>query len=163
MVQEEGGRYQPNYLPFDGKGWRKEEPNPPSVSLLVDEEDGSGRSYSARKVVESEAARIVQLIQSVRGSEDWKVEERGVSKDITAGSWRVPGYGDIAVLLPVLTHVDILEDALKDEGIPYVLEGGKFYYARSEVSSGIAVLRSVDILRTFGRGPPAGPHRRIAA
>ena len=57
--------------------------------------------------------------------------------------WRAPQYGDIAILLPVLTHADVLEDEFRDLGIPYVLEGGKFYYARSEVSSAIMVLRAV--------------------
>ena len=65
--------------------------------------------------------------------------------------WRVPRYGDIAILLPVLTHASLLEEALKDREIPYVLEGGKFYYARSEVSSAITVLKAV-----------ANPNDRIA-
>jgi ATP-dependent helicase/nuclease subunit A len=79
------------------------------------------------------------LIRKICGSESWKIEDRDGAK----GSWRTPRYGDIAILLPVLSHADILEDALRELEIPYVLEGGKFYYARSEVSSAITVLRAV--------------------
>jgi len=46
-------------------------------------------------------------------------------------------------LMPVLTHADILEEKLRDAEVQYVLEGGKFYYTRNEVSSAITVLRSV--------------------
>ncbi len=49
----------------------------------------------------------------------------------------------MAILLPVLTRADVLEEALSDAGIPFVMEGGKFYYARSEVSSAITVLKAI--------------------
>ncbi len=76
----------------------------------------------------------------MNGSKDWKVQDPG---EISGDGWRAPQYGDIAVLLPVLTHVHVLEEKFRDLGIPYVLEGGKFYYARSEVSSALLVLRAI--------------------
>jgi ATP-dependent helicase/nuclease subunit A len=137
---EEESRYQRMYLSFGGQGHRAEELHSPSVSLLGDRNDESGTKRLTREFIESESKSIAGLIQEIHGSESWKIEDRG---DKAGAGWRVPQYGDIAVLLPVLTRADVLEDAFREMGIPYVLEGGKFYYARSEVSSAITVLRAV--------------------
>jgi ATP-dependent helicase/nuclease subunit A len=133
------GRYQPDYLPFGGQGDRTEEPDPPSVYLLGDRKAENGYN-SVRAFLECEAARIAGVISGIPGSPSWKVQN---SRGQEGGNWRTPRYGDIAILLPVLSRADILEEALRDRGIPYVLEGGKFYYARSEVSSAITALRAV--------------------
>jgi ATP-dependent exoDNAse (exonuclease V) beta subunit len=116
------------------------EKNPPSVSLLGDKNDESGAKRTTREFIELESRRIAKLIREIHGSESWKIEDPA---EKGGDGRRTPGYGDIAVLLPVLTHADILEEEFRDMGIPYVLEGGKFYYARSEVSSAITVLRAV--------------------
>jgi ATP-dependent helicase/nuclease subunit A len=131
------GRYQPDYLPFGGQGFRENEPNPPSVHLLGDRKYNENSAGTVREFIESEASRIADLIRQIPGSANWKV------LDAEEKRWRVPRFGDIAILLPVLSHADVLEDALRDREIPYVLEGGKFYYARSEVSSAITVLRAI--------------------
>jgi ATP-dependent helicase/nuclease subunit A len=131
------GRYQPDYLAFGEGGSRKEELNPPSVYLLGDRTWDEESAGTVREFIEREASRIAGLIRQIPGSTTWNVrntEEEG---------WRAPRYGDIAILLPVLSHADVLEDALRDREIPYVLEGGKFYYARSEVSSAITALRAI--------------------
>ncbi|MEJ2111712.1 MAG: UvrD-helicase domain-containing protein, partial [Acidobacteriota bacterium] len=136
----EAGRYQQAYLAFDGAGFRKEDPNAPAVHILSDTFEEEGSKRSSREFLELESKRIAALIHSMQGSTYWMVRdtEAGLGDD-----WRAPRYGDMAILLPVLTHASILEDALREREIPYVLEGGKFYYARSEVSSAITVLRSV--------------------
>ncbi len=131
------GLYQPDYLPFGNAGGRLEELPSPSVHLLGDR-DGDDSNRTVREFLAIEASRIARLICCMRGSESWKVQDAG-GEGI---SWRPPRYGDIAILLPVLSHANILEEALRDSEIPYVLEGGKFYYARSEVSSAITVLRA---------------------
>jgi ATP-dependent helicase/nuclease subunit A len=137
---EEESRYQRKYLSFGGHGHRTGELRSPSVGLLGDKNDESGTKRMTREFIELESIRIAGLIQEIHGSESWKIEDHG---DKTGAGWRVPQYGDIAVLLPVLTRADVLEDAFREMGIPYVLEGGKFYYARSEVSSAITALRAV--------------------
>jgi ATP-dependent helicase/nuclease subunit A len=134
------GRYQPDYLPFGDQGDRKAEPQAPSVHLLGDRENINGDSGTVRSFLEREASRIAGLIGRIHGSPSWKIQD---SKEKNGGGWRVPRHGDIAILLPVLSRADILEDALREMDIPYVLEGGKFYYARSEVSSAITVLRAL--------------------
>jgi ATP-dependent helicase/nuclease subunit A len=134
------GRYQPDYLPFGDQGNRTAELDPPCVHLLGDRKSEAGSNRTVREFLELEASRIAGLVSRMRGSASWKVQDPGEKK---GGGWRTPRYGDIAILLPVLSRADILEDALRDLEIPYVLEGGKFYYARSEVSSAITVLRAV--------------------
>jgi ATP-dependent helicase/nuclease subunit A len=134
------GCYQPDYLPFGDHGRRTEQLHDSTVNLLGDRANGSNSGTSAREFLELEASRIARLIRKMHGSEFWRVQDRGSSE---GGDWRMPKYGDIAILLPVLSHADILEEALRELEIPFVLEGGKFYYARSEVSSAITVLRAV--------------------
>ncbi len=131
------GKYQPAYLAFGGNGSRKDEPAPPSVHILADR-DGEGRfTGSGRDFAKLESSRIANLLSWIRGEEKWGVE------DPVLKTWRSPGWRDIAILLPVLTHVDLLEDRLRNAGIPYVLEGGRFYYTRSEVGSALNALRAI--------------------
>jgi ATP-dependent helicase/nuclease subunit A len=49
---------------------------------------------------------------------------------------------DVAILLRVLTHVDVLLRSLRRWGLPYIVEGGKGFYARHEVALLLALLRA---------------------
>jgi ATP-dependent exoDNAse (exonuclease V) beta subunit len=137
--QEGGARFQPEYLAFGDRGNRKAESQGTAVMLLGDTHSDNNSKRTVREFIEKESRRIAKLIHEIEGSESWKIQDASEAE----GGWRRPRYGDVAVLLPVLTHADLLEEALRDLGIPYVLEGGKFYYARSEVSSAITLLRAV--------------------
>jgi ATP-dependent exoDNAse (exonuclease V) beta subunit len=137
------GNYQPGYLAFGGLGNRKEERESPSVRILGDRDETGKFIGSGRDFAELEASRIARLVAGIHDSEAWQVEERSAEPGRAGPKWRAAKYGDIAILLPVLTRVDRLEDELRAAGIPYVLEGGKFYYARSEVTSAITVLRAL--------------------
>jgi ATP-dependent helicase/nuclease subunit A len=142
MKVPEDGRYQPDYQAFGDGGYRTKELHSPSVYLLGDKKfENISPGRTVREFIEGEAARIARLIRRMCGAEEWKIKDAGEKK---GDEWRVPRYGDIAILLPVLSRADILEEALRDMEIPYVLEGGKFYYARSEVSSAITVLRAIE-------------------
>ena len=137
MKAPEEGEYQSNYLAFGGAGHRSAGTAAPAVHILAErDEEGSIRG-SGRDFVRTEASRIAKLVGQMRASGDWAVE--GSSGRASGG----PTYGDIAILLPVLTKANFLEDALTEAGIPFVLEGGKYYYARSEVSSAITVLLAI--------------------
>ena len=140
MKAPSDGLYQPDYLPFGGRGHRGDGGNGPSVHLLGDRSSGNDSSGTVREFLEREAARVAGLISRMYGSAEWKIQD---SDEKAPGVRRAPRYGDIAILLPVLNRADTLEDALRERSIPYVLEGGKFYYARSEVSSAITILRAV--------------------
>lgn len=137
---EDGGKYQPPYLAFGGQGARTLAADTPAVSLLGDFGNEENARRSTREFVEMESGRIARLIRQIHGSEAWRIQDSSAPDN---DGWRAPRYGDMAILLPVLSHADALEEALSGLSIPYVLEGGKFYYARSEVSSAITVLRAV--------------------
>jgi ATP-dependent helicase/nuclease subunit A len=137
MSASGGKPYQPAYLAFGGRGDRVEMQAPPCVHILGDRDEHGALAGSGRDFIAIESSRIAALIASIRDNGDWKVQDR------RSREGRAPQLRDIAVLLPVLTHADALEEALRDAGIPYVLEGGRFYYARSEVSSAVTVLRAI--------------------
>ena len=138
----EDGNYQSSYTAFNDEGARREEPSAPSVHILDDSvyipDDAAAESIERKteELVEIEAERIAKLISLTRDSELYQVCDAN-------GSRRPARYGDIAVLLPTLTHVDALEDALREAGVPYVLEGGRLYYTRSEVVSAVTALSAI--------------------
>ncbi len=138
-AMEKEGHYQSEYLPFGDDGARVSEPAAPSVYILGDRSEDGDLMGEGRDFHKIEAVRIARLIEQIKGSKDWKVEDSDGQHLIR----RQPEYGDIAVLLPVLSRVDAIETALRAADIPYVLEGGKFYYARSEVASAISTLRAI--------------------
>jgi ATP-dependent helicase/nuclease subunit A len=143
MKKDADRPYQPEYLPFGGQGHRAAGSGAGCVHILADRKDDGSLAGSGRDFFALECRRVAGLILSMQKGEGWEVEH--------GSSWRAPRLRDIAILLPVLTRSDELEEALRESGIPYVLEGGKFYYSRSEVSSAIAVLRSI-----------ANPHDGVA-
>ncbi len=137
------GNYQPAYLAFGRNGYRTEELTPPAVHVLGDWDDEGDFTGSGKDFAKLESFRIAGLVASICRAGDWQVENRIAGRDRAGEAWRNPEYRDIAVLLPVLTHVDLLEERFREAGIPYVLEGGRFYYARSEVASALNILRSI--------------------
>lgn len=59
-------------------------------------------------------------------------------------SRREKPWSRIAVLVPRNDTVPLLEDALGEAGIPFVLEGGKSFYRREEVAAAVQALRAID-------------------
>ena len=53
-------------------------------------------------------------------------------------------WSRIAVLVPRNDTVPLLEDALREADIPFVLEGGKTFYKREEVAAAVQALRAID-------------------
>jgi ATP-dependent helicase/nuclease subunit A len=53
-------------------------------------------------------------------------------------------HGDIAVIYPGTTGIDYYEEPLRAEGIPYIVEGGKLYYAREEVRDLAAAVWAIE-------------------
>jgi ATP-dependent helicase/nuclease subunit A len=137
MRAPEDGSYQSDYLAFGGASHRRAGIVNPAVHILAERDGAGGIIGLGRDFVRAEAARIANLVGQMKGSKEWPVEESS-AKDSCG-----PTYGDIAILLPVLTRASLLEDALTEAGIPFVLEGGKYYYARSEVSSAVTVLVAI--------------------
>ncbi len=58
--------------------------------------------------------------------------------------WRSAVPGDVAILLPSFTHVGHYEQALREAGLPYRVEGGRTFFGRREVLDSLAVLQALD-------------------
>ncbi len=52
--------------------------------------------------------------------------------------------GDVAILMRSLVHVDQVLEPLRRRGIPYVVEGGKHFYATQEVIDMVNLLRAIE-------------------
>jgi ATP-dependent exoDNAse (exonuclease V) beta subunit len=100
--------------------------NPP-VYLLGDRR-GMRIAGTVREFIEREA-RIAGLIWQI------PVPQPGMRNTEEEG-WRAPGM-DIAILLPVLSHADILEDALRDRKFPMFSKAVNSIMRATKVSSAI--------------------------
>ena len=86
--------------------------------------------------------------------EIWSVEARGsaevrrraeaeaIAAWIAQSAGKPIAYKDVAVLLRALTNAGLYAQALRRAGIPYVVEGGKDFYERPEVTDLLAFLRA---------------------
>jgi len=82
-----------------------------------------------------EAKAVSALIKQMK-KEQWRVWDSGEPRPVE--------YRDIAVLFPTSSGCQMLEQALRAEGIPYVTEGGKEFFIREEVTSVINLLLALD-------------------
>jgi ATP-dependent helicase/nuclease subunit A len=88
------------------------------------------------------------LIEGAGARSSREAEGEAVAEWIAAG--RVP-CRDVAILLRALTDVNLYIEPLRARGIPYVVEGEKYFYGTTEVIDFVNVLRAV-----------SNPHDRVA-
>ncbi|MFA5140988.1 MAG: UvrD-helicase domain-containing protein [Elusimicrobiota bacterium] len=105
---------QPAYLPIEAAPGR--EPGEATERLQVE-------SLCAEEGRRAEAAWIAR----------WVKEERGARR-----------FRDIALVLRTTTAMGVYLDALRAAGVPYVVEGEKYFYETQEVCDLINLLRAVD-------------------
>ncbi len=84
-----------------------------------------------------EMAAIAQWIQRAV-QEQWPVEDKETGKP------RPMRWADIAVLFRRTSYVDLLENALRAQGVPYRIEGGKSYYRRPETEALVHALSALE-------------------
>ena len=138
----EEGAFQPSYVPLVPHPERREVINAqPGVLLLAPPPDFDPREASAAKVREDEAQSLAALIEEMTAGGP---EKRWMIYDKKEGGSRPVSYRDMALLFPALTGIDAYEEALKERGIPYRLEGGKEFYLRQEVRSLLCCLKAFD-------------------
>ena len=119
----ENGLLQPRYEPIEPEPGRAPKWPGPHLELILIEGASAGESRQA------EAEAIAEWIRSRPG-----IAPR-----------------NIAILFRALTDVTIYIEALRSAGIPFVVEGEKFFYGTVEVVDFVNLLRAVD-----------NPHDRIA-
>ena len=137
---EEEGR-QPGYqwvepyrLPAEG----------PRVAVLLGDDFGSaaGAADAARRA-EGQALAALLLAMHAEDRDRWTVQDRDGGGD-DAEAWRTPRWGDVAILFRATTGLETYEQAFREAGVPYRVDGGKAYFARREVDDTLLCLRAVD-------------------
>ena len=129
----------------------------PRVAVLL------GREYAVRAAGESGAARrdearaLAALLLHMHGPDAarWSVQDRGATDagpEAAAAEGappegepaRAPRWGDVALLFRATTGLETYEQALREAGVPYRVDGGKAYFARREVADALLCLRAAD-------------------
>ena len=105
----------------------------PPISLVLGEVEGK-----ADERREQEAFAIAAMLHTAH-HDAWEIRDR---RD--HDHWRACRWGDMAVLMPARTGIELYEDALAEAGVPYRHEGSRDFYQRQEVRDLIWVLAAVD-------------------
>jgi ATP-dependent helicase/nuclease subunit A len=87
-------------------------------------------------VLEAEASAIAGFVAAAVQSGTFKVRDGASSRPSRAG--------DVLILARRLTQIRPLEQALERAGVPFVVDGGRSFFLRSEVVETHAVLRAID-------------------
>ena len=119
----------------------------PRVSVLLGDDFGSaaGAADAARQ---AEAQALAALLLGMHGEEQerWGVQDRAADS-LGAGEAepsRPPRWGDVALLFRATTGLETYEQAFREAGVPYRVDGGKAYFSRREVDDALLCLRAVD-------------------
>jgi ATP-dependent helicase/nuclease subunit A len=123
---------QPANVPLDAPPGAAEAQRPPVVVVDADLSDGSAED------VRREEARVLAGLICEAHDQQWQVRDR------REGVWRDCRWGDVAVLVPARTGIELYEGALADAGIPYRHEGSRDFFQREEVRDLIWVLAAID-------------------
>ena len=110
--------FRPAYAPL--LACRPDDPAAPAGSpavLLLPVASAEAGADARRR---AEARRLAALVRHFVTEGGARVQGRG-----GAGAWAAPAYGDIALLFRKLTSVGLYEDAFRDAGVPYRVDGGR--------------------------------------
>lgn len=131
IVKPDEGGYQPEYEPISA---HREDGN--AEVVLMDLETGQGK-IKADDLRRSEGLACARLIKRL-------VKEKRKVRDVDTGDFRPVRFSDIAMIYRGGTGIQYYEEPLRNEGIPYIIEGGGLYYARQEIRDLAAALWAVE-------------------
>jgi len=123
---------QPGNVPFESPHGAAPALRPPIVvaeGKLEDDAEG----------VRREEARVIAALLHTAHTEGWEIRDRH-----DEDRWRACRWGDMAILLPARTGLELYEEALAQAGIPYRHEGSRDFFQRDEVRDLIWVLSTID-------------------
>ena len=126
-------RYQPDYEGLDPYREKSHEQEKRVTVLSFPEEVADYKAQDKRVM---EARCVVSLLEEAEGN--WQVEDK------ESGEVRPLSWGDVGILFPTTTDLEIYQRALQESSIPYHLEGGKLFFQRQEVDSFIRLLTAID-------------------
>ena len=99
-----------------------------------------GELLGTAEAIRTEEARLVAATIRLALDEGWLIRDRNTSPELE----RPLTPGDIAILVPARTQIEILEDALTRLDIPFRNQGGKTFFQRQEVRDLTSLLAAVD-------------------
>jgi ATP-dependent helicase/nuclease subunit A len=132
MLPPEEGAFQPRYEPIHPRRPEGEAPAVVLFDLELGEEDALAENVRRR-----EGEAVARLIRRL-------LEDAFVVMDTRTKEMRPVQYGDIAVMYPGTTGIDHYEAPLRADRIPYIVEGGKLFYAREEIRDLASVIWAVE-------------------
>lgn len=132
MVERPG--LQPCYIPIHANRYQKHFSQKVEIIFISDIE---GKEIRADKAREAESEWIARWIVKNIGNED--IEDTSAENGI-----RKLKYKDIALILRAFTQVRPYIEALKRYGIPYIVEGEKYFYTNQEIFDFLNLLCAVE-------------------
>ena len=115
------------------------------MAVLLGDDFGSaaGAAEAARR---AEAQALAALLLAMHGEERdrWTVQDREPGGGTRRRGVARPRWGDVAILFRATTGLETYEQAFREAGVPYRVDGGKAYFARREVDDALLCLRAVD-------------------
>ncbi|HHT9137596.1 MAG TPA: UvrD-helicase domain-containing protein [Candidatus Wunengus sp. YC60] len=132
MIEQPG--LQPRYVPIHANR-HKEHPSQKVEVVLVS--DKEGEKLKADEAREAEAEWIVRWITK-------HVDKEGIEDTLPGNEPRKLKYRDVALLLRAFTQVRPYVEALKRYGIPYIVEGEKYFYTTQEILDFTNLLRIIE-------------------
>ncbi|MCB0326600.1 MAG: UvrD-helicase domain-containing protein [Bdellovibrionales bacterium] len=122
------------YLRLAGNPYHLEEKTRQGVHLLQAPDDAQAGAQDMRLL---EAASIAHHIQKL------VLEKNQNIYDPSSHTLRKVEYGDIAILFPTTRGLDFFEQALRQRGIPFSVDGGSLFFQRMEIQAMIASLAAI--------------------
>jgi len=134
MKEEEGGRIQPAYIGIE-RARGAEDPAGPLVHVLGVTAEALGIESLTRGTCEEAETRAVAVL--MREAED-TLEVPAPGGGMRRARWR-----DMAVLARTNDTLRAFERALQEEAVPYVVVGGRGFFARAEVADLLLLMRAL--------------------
>jgi len=132
MMEQPG--LQPRYVPIHANRQKKYSSQKVEIVLVLDKE---GEELKADEAREAEAEWIARWITK-------HVDNEVVHGTLPENTLHKLKYKDIAILLRAFTQVRPYVEALKRYGIPYIVEGEKYFYTTQEILDFMNLLRIIE-------------------
>ncbi len=107
---------------------------PPAVILEAPLQRGKDTAPELRRL---EAEAIASYLRALLADGKKRV------RDLATNELRPVRLGDVALLFPTLTDIDIFEETLRRHDLPFALEGSRLFFHRTETHALVACLEAV--------------------
>lgn len=126
--------YQPEYVALQEY---RDPADHQTLFLMNPGEDISPKMTASRITCRYETEAVSSFIKEMVTKRRYKIR-------LKDGSIRPVEYRDIAVLFPKYEYINLYEEAFRDKGIPFLMEGGKLFFERPEIKLILTALRAID-------------------